>query len=134
MSMKKTYWKGLDEKDQSPEFVQNSNKEFREDLSVDEFIGSEAIGDFQTGRRDFLKFLGFGVAAATLASCETPVIKSIPYVNKPEDVTPGVANWYASTFYDGNDYSNILVKAREGRPIWVKGNKDFGLNKRWNYS
>ena len=127
--MKKTYWKGLDEKDQSPEFVQNSNKEFREDLSVDEFIGSEAIGDFQTGRRDFLKFLGFGVAAATLASCETPVIKSIPYVNKPEDVTPGVANWYASTFYDGNDYGNILVKAREGRPIWVKGNKDFGLTR-----
>ena len=127
--MKKTYWKGLDEKDQSPEFVQNSNKEFREDLSVDEFIGSEAIGDFQTGRRDFLKFLGFGVAAATLASCETPVIKSIPYVNKPEDVTPGVANWYASTFYDGNDYGNVLVKAREGRPIWVKGNKDFGLTK-----
>ena len=129
MSMKKTYWKGLDEKDQSPEFVQNSNKEFREDLSVDEFIGSEAIGDFQTGRRDFLKFLGFGVAAATLASCETPVIKSIPYVNKPEDITPGVANWYASTFYDGNDYGNVLVKAREGRPIWVKGNKDFGLTR-----
>jgi MoCo/4Fe-4S cofactor protein with predicted Tat translocation signal len=51
--MKKTYWKGLDEKDQSPEFVQNSNKEFREDLSVDEFIGSEAIGDFQTGRRTY---------------------------------------------------------------------------------
>jgi molybdopterin-containing oxidoreductase family iron-sulfur binding subunit len=124
--MKKTYWKGLDEKDQSPEFVQNSNKEFREDLSIDEFIGSEAVGDFQTGRRDFLKFLGFGVAAATLASCETPVIKSIPYVNKPEEVTPGVANWYASTFYDGNDYANILVKAREGRPIWIKGNKYFG--------
>ena len=129
MSMKKTYWKGLDEKDQSPEFVQNSNKEFREDLSVDEFIGSEAIGDFQTGRRDFLKFLGFGVAAAALASCEAPVIKSIPYVNKPEDITPGVANWYASTFYDGNDYGNVLVKAREGRPIWVKGNKDFGLTR-----
>lgn len=129
MSMKKTYWKGLDEKDQSPEFVENSNKEFREDLSVDEFIGSEAIGDFQTGRRDFLKFLGFGVAAATLASCEAPVIKSIPYVNKPEDITPGVANWYASTFYDGNDYGSVLVKAREGRPIWVKGNKDFGLTR-----
>ena len=127
--MKKTYWKGLDEKDQSPEFVQNSNKEFREDLSIDEFIGSEAVGDFQTGRRDFLKFLGFGVAAATLASCETPVIKSIPYVNKPEEVTPGVANWYASTFYDGNDYANILVKAREGRPIWIKGNKDFGTTR-----
>lgn len=129
MSMKKTYWKGFDEKNQSPEFVENSNKEFREDLTVDEFVGSEAVGDFQTGRRDFLKFLGFGVAAATLASCEAPVIKSIPYVNKPEDITPGVANWYASTFYDGNDYGSVLVKAREGRPIWIKGNKDFGLTR-----
>ena len=80
-------------------------------------------------QRVILKFLGFGVAAATLASCEAPVIKSIPYVNKPEDITPGVANWYASTFYDGNDYGNVLVKAREGRPIWVKGNKDFGLTR-----
>ena len=94
-----------------------------------EFIGDEGASEFKTGRRDFLKFLGFGVAAATLASCEAPVIKSIPYVNKPEDITPGVANWYASTFYDGNDFANVLVKAREGRPIWVKGNKSFGFTK-----
>ena len=129
MSMNKTYWKGLDEKHQTPEFIEKSNKEFKEDLPVGEFIGDEGASEFKTGRRDFLKFLGFGVAAATLASCEAPVIKSIPYVNKPEDVTPGVANWYASTFYDGNDFSNVLVKAREGRPIWIKGNKSFGLTK-----
>ena len=127
MSMNKTYWKGLDEKGQSPEFKAKANKEFPEDLPIEEFVGSKEVGDFKTGRRDFLKFLGFGVAAATLASCETPVIKSIPYINKPEDITPGVANWYASTFFDGNDYANILVKAREGRPIWIKGNKDFGV-------
>lgn len=127
--MNKTYWKGLDEKHQTPEFIEKSNKEFKEDLPIDEFIGDEGASEFKTGRRDFLKFLGFGVAAATLASCEAPIIKSIPYVNKPEDVTPGVANWYASTFYDGNDFSNVLVKAREGRPIWLKGNKSFGLTK-----
>ncbi len=129
MSMKKTYWKGLDEKHQSPEFIEKSNKEFKEDLPIGEFLADEGASEFKTGRRDFLKFLGFGVAAATLASCEAPVIKSIPYVNKPEDITPGVANWYSSTFYDGNDFSNILVKAREGRPIWVKGNSSFGLTK-----
>lgn len=129
MSMNKTYWKGLDEKHQTPEFIEKSNKEFKEDLPIDEFVGTEGASEFKTGRRDFLKFLGFGVAAATLASCEAPVIKSIPYVNKPEDITPGVANWYASTFYDGNDFSNVLVKAREGRPIWLKGNKSFGLTK-----
>ncbi len=129
MSMNKTYWKGLDEKVQSPEFQERASKEFPEDLPVDEFVGNEEVSQFKTGRRDFLKFLGFGVAAATLASCETPVIKSIPYVNKPEDITPGVANWYATTFFDGNDFANILVKSREGRPIWIKGNNSFGLTK-----
>lgn len=129
MSMNKTYWKGLDEKFQTPEFVEKSKKEFAEELPVEDFISEAGASDFKTGRRDFLKFLGFGVAAATLASCESPVIKSIPYVNKPEDITPGVANWYATTFYDGNDFANILVKAREGRPIWLKGNKYNGITK-----
>ncbi|SVE22922.1 uncharacterized protein METZ01_LOCUS475776, partial [marine metagenome] len=75
-----------------------------------------------TSRRDFLKFLGFSTAAATLAACETPVNKVIPYVVKPEEVTPGVSNYYASTMYDGHDYGSILVKTREGRPIKVEPN------------
>lgn len=129
MSMNKTYWKGLDEKYQTEDFVEKSKQEFPDELPVEEFVSNAGAEDFKTGRRDFLKFLGFGVAAATLASCETPVIKSVPYVNKPEEITPGVANWYASTFYDGNDFANILVKAREGRPIWIKGNKSHGFTK-----
>jgi MoCo/4Fe-4S cofactor protein with predicted Tat translocation signal len=127
MSLNKTYWKGLDEKSQSPEFIAKATKEFQDDLPIEEFVGSEEVSGYKTGRRDFLKYLGFGVAAATLASCETPVIKSVPYTNKPEEITPGVANWYASTFFDGNDFANILVKSREGRPIWIKGNKSFGI-------
>ncbi|MFM9004289.1 MAG: molybdopterin-dependent oxidoreductase, partial [Flavobacteriales bacterium] len=54
-------------------------------------------------------------------------------------ITPGVANYYASTYYDGNDYGNLLVKTREGRPIHIKGNKAHGiagggLNSRMNAS
>ena len=124
MSVKKTYWKGLSEKNQTPEFVEANAKEFQEDLPIDQFIGGEGVEQFKTPRRDFLKYMGFSVAAATLASCEAPVIKSIPYTNKPEEITPGVANWYRSSFYDGTDFSNVLIKTREGRPIWLKGVKE----------
>jgi molybdopterin-containing oxidoreductase family iron-sulfur binding subunit len=37
--------------------------------------------------------------------------------------------WYASTYYDGASYASIMVKTREGRPIFIKGNKDFGFTK-----
>ena len=124
MSNKKTYWKGYDEKHQTPEFVVSAENEFKKDVPVDEFLGSQDINDLKSGRRDFLKYMGFSVAAATLASCESPVIKSIPYVNKPEEITPGVANWYSTSYYDGNDFANVLVKSREGRPIWLKGKSD----------
>ncbi len=62
------------------------------------------------------------MAAATLASCEAPVRKAIPYLNKPEEVDPGIANWYASTYFEGGDYNSVLVKTREGRPIKLEGN------------
>jgi len=123
-SKKKTYWKGFAEKHQTQEFAESSEKEFHSELPIDQFVGEEGLEKIETGRRDFLKFMGFSVAAATLASCEAPVIKSIPYLNKPEDITPGVASWYSSSFYDGTDFANILVKSREGRPIWLKGNKN----------
>jgi molybdopterin-containing oxidoreductase family iron-sulfur binding subunit len=129
MSDTPKYWTGLEELHQTPEFIKNRNDEFPGNESVDEFLGNSGINDIKTGRRDFLKFLGFSVAAATLAACESPAIKSIPYVIKPEDVTPGVANWYATTFYDGNDYASVLVKTREARPIHIKANKDFGFTK-----
>ncbi len=122
MGTKRKYWKGLPELNESPEFLKNKNNEFAENLPMGEVLGNEELNSSSTSRRDFLKVVGFTTAAVALASCETPVMNSIPYVNKPEDVTPGVANFYASTFYDGHDYSSILVKTREGRPIKIEGN------------
>src|SRR5204862_3375550 len=78
----------------------------------------------------FLKFLGFSTLAATLvASCEVPVRKAIPYAIKPEDITPGVPNYYASTFADGGDYCAIVVKTRDGRPIKIEGNEMSSVTK-----
>jgi len=128
MSSTKKYWKGLEELHEESGFLESTQNEFPERLPVEEFLGDEeTLKESSTTRRDFLKFLGFSVTAATLAACEAPVIKAIPYVNKPEDITPGVANWYSSTYYDGNDFANILVKTREGRPIFIKGNAQFGI-------
>lgn len=129
MAQDKKYWVGLEELHETEEFLKASQNEFMEDVqSVDEFLEETDLESTSTNRRDFLKFLGFSVTAATIAACETPVIHSIPYVNKPEHITAGVPTYYASTFYDGFDYASIVVKTREGRPIFLKGNHKHGIN------
>ncbi|MEI6022036.1 MAG: TAT-variant-translocated molybdopterin oxidoreductase, partial [Bacteroidota bacterium] len=120
--MSKKYWRGLPELNNSPEFQEQQKNEFAEPLPMDEFLSSDETSSTGTSRRDFLKVMGFSTAAVALAACETPVNRSIPYVVKPEEVTPGVANFYATTFYDGHDFSSILVKTREGRPIKIESN------------
>jgi molybdopterin-containing oxidoreductase family iron-sulfur binding subunit len=127
MGMERKYWKDIDELRETSSFLESRDQEFPVENSVEEFLSDENLQESSSGRRDFLKFLGFTVAAATVAACEAPVTKAIPYVNKPENVTPGMPTWYSSTYYDGNSYASILVKTREGRPILIKGNKDFGI-------
>jgi MoCo/4Fe-4S cofactor protein with predicted Tat translocation signal len=123
MGNTKKYWKGLDELNENPAFLKQRDNEFNEYVPVDKFLAdSSAMEESSTSRRDFLKFLGFSVTAATLAACETPVTKVVPYVVKPEEITPGMPNWYASSYFDGHDYCSILVKTREARPIKIEGN------------
>lgn len=126
MSQKK-YWKGIEEYNNSEAFQEATEKEFQEDLPFDL---SGKLLDATTPRRDFLKYLGFSTAAAMLAaSCEMPVRKAIPYAIKPEDIVPGVPNYYASTFTDGGDYCPIVIKTRDGRPIKVEGNEKSSITK-----
>ena len=118
MESNKKYWKGLEELQQTPEFVESTRNEFSETLPIEDVLNEAGLKTV-TPRRDFLKALGFGVGAVTLAACQkAPVHKSIPYLIKPEEVTPGVANYYASSY---NGYG-VLVKTREGRPIKIEGN------------
>ncbi|MGL5892120.1 MAG: TAT-variant-translocated molybdopterin oxidoreductase [Bacteroidia bacterium] len=124
MANEKTYWKGLSQLSGDNAVTEKNQHEFAEYIPVEQFMGDKAtLEQSSTSRRDFLKFLGFSTVAATLAACETPVTKAVPYVNRPEEITPGVANWYATSYYDGHDYAGILVKTREGRPIKIEGNE-----------
>ncbi|MBI9039991.1 TAT-variant-translocated molybdopterin oxidoreductase [Lutibacter sp.] len=126
MASNKKYWKSVEELNENSLLVDTlKNNEFVEEIPTDEFLGNkENLESSSTTRRDFLKYVGFTTAAASLAACEGPVVKSIPYVIKPNDIIPGVAEYYATTMADGFDFANVLVKVREGRPIKIEPNKE----------
>ena len=128
MSSNKKYWKSVEELDGNSSIVEAlKNNEFVEAIPTDEFLGNnEALSSSSTSRRDFLKYVGFSTAAATLVACEGPVHKSIPYVLQPEQIIPGVADYYATSMFDGFDFANLLVKTREGRPIKIENNTISG--------
>ncbi len=119
MSETKQYWKGLEQLSNTPDFQERANKEFDEYLPIK---GGFAEESSEPSRRDFMKLMGFSVAAVSLAACEAPIRKAIPYVNKPVDVDPGVPNYYATTYAGGSDVTSVVVKTREGRPIKVDAN------------
>ncbi len=126
MASNKKYWKSVEELNENSFIVDTlKNNEFVEEIPTDDFLGDkENLEGSSTTRRDFLKYVGFTTAAASLAACEGPVVKSIPYLNKPDDIIPGVADYYATTMADGFDFANILVKVRDGRPIKIEPNKE----------
>ncbi|TDY10660.1 TAT-variant-translocated molybdopterin oxidoreductase [Meridianimaribacter flavus] len=130
MSSNKKYWKSVEELDQNSSVVETlKQNEFVQEIPTDEFLGDKAsLESSSTTRRDFLKYVGFSTAAASLAACEGPVIKSIPYVVQPEEIIPGVANYYATTIADGFDFASVLVKTREGRPIKIENNTMAATN------
>ena len=125
MASNKKYWKSVEELKGSSVVETLNKNEFVSDIATDDFLGDkETLESSSTTRRDFLKYVGFTTAAASLAACEGPVVKSIPYVVKPNDIIAGVADWYATSMADGYDFANVLVKTREGRPILVMPNKE----------
>jgi len=119
----KKHWQSFGELNQSEAYNKDVKDEFREDLP---FVADESKSflEAKAPRRDFLKYLGFSTAAAAAAaSCEMPVKKAIPFANKPEDVVPGIAKYYATTYVQDGDAISILAKVRDGRPIKIEGNE-----------
>ncbi|MEX6689047.1 TAT-variant-translocated molybdopterin oxidoreductase [Danxiaibacter flavus] len=117
----KKYWQSFGELNNSEAYQQAAKDEFKEELPFES--ADNGFLQASTPRRDFLKYLGFSTAAAALAaSCEMPVKKAIPFVNRPEDILPGVANYYATTYVQDGDVISVLAKVRDGRPIKIEGN------------
>ncbi|HEY3373095.1 MAG TPA: TAT-variant-translocated molybdopterin oxidoreductase [Prolixibacteraceae bacterium] len=116
----KTYWRSIEELANPKEI---RRVEVREEAKQKSMLmrGDESLSE--SSRRDFLKTFGFSVAAASIiAGCTRPINKAIPYLVKPLEMDPGTADFYASSYFDANEYASILIKVRDGRPIKIEGN------------
>jgi len=123
----KKYWKDIDAK-------QDSGPAQMPDVPVKDSnallsMFDDLKNDGSASRRDFLKLAGFSFAITAMASCQSKVRKVVPYVVAPYEITPGEANYYASSFINGSDYCSIVVKTREGRPIKIEGNPESGVTR-----
>ena len=80
-------------------------------------------------RREFLQLMTAGVALASFGCVRRPTEKIVPYVQRPDDMILGSADFYSSSYYDGEEGFGLLVKTREGRPIKIEGNKNHPVNR-----
>jgi len=119
----KEYWKSVDEKYQTEEYKKTMEKEFLSSPFASE-DGSDGIA-----RRDFLKLMGASLAMASTACVRRPAQYIVPYADQPPEITPGVANYYASSWLHQGETYGFIVKTREGRPIKVEGNPNHPINK-----
>ena len=110
------YWLSLEDYKRDESFQKSLQKEFLSSPS--------SMEDLSPSRREFLQVMGAGLALASSSCMRRPMERLVPYVNRPEDVIPGEANYYASSYYDGGEGFSTLIKTREGRPIKIEGNEE----------
>jgi molybdopterin-containing oxidoreductase family iron-sulfur binding subunit len=122
----KKYWSTLAEYYNDPEVEKLRSEEF---FSKPQEFLEQNHGPASFSRRDFMK-LGSLAAMMSLIACgQRPVEKIVPYSQQPEEVVPGLANYYASTCSECPAACGIVAKTREGRPIKLEGNPDHPLNR-----
>jgi molybdopterin-containing oxidoreductase family iron-sulfur binding subunit len=122
----KTYWKYFENFNSEEQNTKLKQQEFSEKVT-EEFQIEKLNG---LSRRKFLA-LSTATLAITTTACNNYRDKGaiVPYNKKPENVIPGIANYYASTCTACSNHCGILIKTREGRPIKIDGNPDHPINK-----
>ncbi len=81
-------------------------------------------------RRTFLQLTGMTAASAALAGCQAGNEKLIPFLVPPDEgVTPGLANYYASSCRSCPAGCGILVRVSEGRAKKIEGNPRHPVNR-----
>jgi MoCo/4Fe-4S cofactor protein with predicted Tat translocation signal len=90
--------------------------------AANEFPGGASELD-GVSRRGFMQMLGVSTAMVTVgAACRKPNEKIIPFVRRPEEITPGNALHFATAYALEGYTSGLLVESHEGRPTKVEGN------------
>jgi Fe-S-cluster-containing dehydrogenase component len=118
------YWKSFKELYQNKSEIDNNASD---SSSIDDLSSSGLSG---MSRRKFFALIGASAALAGVG-CSDYRDKGeiVPYNVKPEEITAGKENFYASTCDACTNSCGILIKTREGRPIKIDGNPDHPVNK-----
>ena len=122
------FWRTLEERLETPEARQAAHDEFLPGAipagpNYDDVHGLPPQDGFS--RRDFFGLVGAAAALAATVACDRKGQGTVvPYTKRPVEVTPGVANYYASAYQEGRRVYPVLVKTREGRPIHLTGNDE----------
>lgn len=119
------YWKSLEERHEDVTTSKENCDEFSEMLPLGDLADAATTS---VTRRDFLKLMGFSLAAVSAACSRMPVKKVVPYLTKPEEIVPGKSYWYASTCAGCSAGCGALVKTRDGRPIKMEGNPESPMS------
>lgn len=120
------YWRSFESLYKDPKVIEAKAHEFKEGVT-DDFSPS---GMSNISRRKFFALLGASAALAGTACTDyRDKGEIVPYNVKPEEITVGKPNYYASTCTACPNACGILIKTREGRPIKVDGNPDHPVNK-----
>jgi len=118
------YWRTFEELYGDKDFIKRNENEFKT-AAADESSNMSIVS-----RRKFLALLGASAAFAGV-SCSDYRDKGeiIPYNKKPEEITVGQPNYYASTCNSCSNACGTLIKTREGRPIKIDGNPYHPVSK-----
>ncbi len=110
----RVYWRSMEQLAQTPEYQR---------LVHDEFQGGSEMAVDDVSRRGFLGLVAAAVAMASTTACRKPFRKILPFAQRPEDLTEGVPEYYATAFQMGGYGTGILVRSNDGRPTKVEGNR-----------
>src|SRR4051812_15899641 len=103
--MSNKFWMSVEQAEKPEEFAKSIPGEFTSS-PIREGYEKESLE-----RRDFMKIMGASALMASLAGCtRRPIQKIVPYVTNPEEIIPGVPNFYASV--DPQTGYGLILKTR----------------------
>ena len=111
------YWKSLDALAETPGFNEWIQDEFPQ--------GASLLQGFE--RRGFMKIMAasFGLAGLGMTGCRRPEQAIMPYGKSPEELIPGVPNFYASSMPSPHGNLPLVVESHSGRPTKIEGNPSY---------
>jgi molybdopterin-containing oxidoreductase family iron-sulfur binding subunit len=106
----------------------SSKEEFPGFTNIFEGLGEAEI-EGGISRRQFIALSAAGLALSGVGCYRRPDLQILPYSQAPENVSPGLPTFYATTLNLPQGPFPVLVESHEGRPTKIEGNPQHPLSR-----